>query len=315
MSPALLRARLKAPAFWAGQAFALGAVLAATMLRQLMSPLVDEEMPHIPYLLAVLVVSWRGGLGAGLTATLLSAVAANWVFVGGYGRFAVETDDLWATAFFVAFGAAMAAMAARLTGATRREAELASRLALVNGELQHRIKNIVALVLSVVAQSARTAASPEELKLKVEARLHAMSHALHLLDAGKEAVSLPTVVADVLRPFEFDGTIKRSGPEVSISGEVAVNLALVIHELATNAVKYGALSAANGLVELVWESTGVQTVLHWRETGGPRVAPPTRSGFGTRLLRATARQGEVHIEYLPSGVVCSVGLESRADGA
>lgn len=307
----VLLAPLKHRAFWGGQAFAVGAVLAATMLRQMMSPLVHDEMPHIPYLTAVLVVAWRSGFGAGITATGLSAVAANWVFVGEYGRFAFEADDLWATGFFVLFGAAMAWLPARLTAALRHEAELAGRLALVNGELQHRMKNVVAVVQSVINQSARTAASAAELKGKVEHRLHAMSRALELLNVAQENVPLCAVVTGVLEPFRTGRAVKISGPDVSISGNIAVHLALLLHELATNAMKYGALSVPDGVAHLVWTHSAGVTRLCWREDGGPPVREPTHAGFGSRLMRAAMPNGAVSVEYRPDGLVCSVEIRDQ----
>lgn len=298
---------LGARRFWEGQALALGAVLAATMLRHLMSPLVRDEMPHIPFLAAVLAVGLRGGMAAGITATLLGAIAANWVFVGSFGRFAFEADDLWASAFFVLFGLAVTWLAVNLTSALRREAALSARMGLVNGELQHRMKNLVAVVQSIIAQSARSSTSAADLRVKVNDRLHAMSHALRLLSLTSEQVSLIQLVHGVLEPFEAEEQIQLDGPEVSVGSETAIQLALLLHELATNAAKYGALSAA-GQVALTWKESDELLALVWIESGGPEVREPTRTGFGSRLVRAALPDGVVRLDYRPEGVVCSVEI-------
>jgi two-component sensor histidine kinase len=265
-------------------------------------------MPQIPFLAAVLIAALRGGFAAGVTASVAGGVAANWVFIGAFGRFAFEADDLWASTFFVLFGLAVSWMGARLSATIRREADLAARLALVNGELQHRIKNIVAVVQSIVNQSARTATSAPELRAKVEDRLHAMTQALKLLTLGDEAVPLRELVRSVLEPFEMEGSVRWTGPDVSIPGEVALQLALLLHELATNASKYGSLSVPAGSVEVEWGIREDLTQLRWVETGGPVVGEPTRSGFGSRLVRAAVPDGNVRLDYRPEGVVCTVEI-------
>lgn len=308
-----VRSLLRSRVFWEGQALAVGTVLAATMLRQLMSPLVNEEMPHIPFLAAVLIAASRAGLAAGLTATLLGGLAANWVFVGEFGRFAFEADDIWATAFFVLFGGAVAWPAARLKAAVGREAELSARLTLVNKELQHRIKNIVAVVQGVLSQSARTATSPAELKAKVGDRLQAMTRALELLNLSDESIDLGDLVRRVLQPFEAEGNVALTGPLLPIPGELGLQLALLLHELATNAAKYGALSVPTGAVNVAWERRGETAQLRWVESGGPDVHEPQHVGFGTRLVRAAVPDGAVRLEYRPTGVFCLVEIRRRGE--
>lgn len=159
-------------------------------------------------------------------------------------------------------------------------------------ELNHRVKNILATVASIFQMTRRGADSVEELVDDFEGRLGALSnvHAA-VFQAGGEAVSLADVIDLTVLPYRRDGDarIKVSGPNILVAREAATTLALCVHELTTNAIKYGALSGKEGEVELTWKVTGgpenVLTI-DWAERGGPPVSPPATSGYGTRYLRS-----------------------------
>jgi two-component sensor histidine kinase len=164
-----------------------------------------------------------------------------------------------------------------------REAEL--RL-----ELNHRVKNILASVLSIFEMTRRRATTTKGLSDDFRGRLTALSnvHSAVFL-AGGEQVSLANVVDSILAPYRFDGLsgIRVDGPDILVSREAGTTLALCFHELATNAIKYGALSRPEGQITLEWElSAGANPdlAITWTETGGPPVAEPSRTGYGTRYV-------------------------------
>lgn len=180
------------------------------------------------------------------------------------------------------------------------------RRALLLGELAHRAKNGIAIVMSMVSQSARGAETVGEFEERLMARMQAMATSQDLVTAsGGRPVDLREVVDTALAPFDrqrFDVDDSLSG--VSITGEIAVGLGLMLHEMATNAVKYGALSSDRGRVSLARQATPAHRVgFEWREDGGPEVKLTNRSGFGTRLLQQALRtqNGTVTFDFEPQG--------------
>ena len=181
---------------------------------------------------------------------------------------------------------------------------------LLVGELNHRVKNTLAIVQSLSHQTFRPGQPPEESIKAFEGRLQALAGAHNLLTRENwEAAGITDVVSAALDPFCSDERCRVSGPPVRVPPQTAVSLALAIHELATNASKYGALSDGQGRVSVEWRRLEQQLWLEWREEGGPRVSAPTRQGFGTRMLsRALARElaGTVTLTYDPVGVRCTI---------
>lgn len=134
-----------------------------------------------------------------------------------------------------------------------------------------------------------------------------------------EGASLQTIIAESVAPHR-DGPSGRGpfvlkGPDLRLAPNVALSLSMALHELCTNAVKYGALSAPHGAVRITWsEAEGGALHLTWRETGGPSVIPPTRRGFGSRLLErglADELGGSVRLDYHPAGLICTVAVPLR----
>lgn len=194
--------------------------------------------------------------------------------------------------------------------AERTRAEQHQRL-LVH-ELNHRVKNTLATVQSIAAQTARS----RDLQTGYENftnRLVALSRAHDVLTQQRwEGASLRAIVEGALQPFETapGERFEIDGPEVWMAPQRALALAMALHELSTNASKYGALSQAGGRVRLAWRRTGTDRLtMTWREDGGPPVSPPTHKGFGTRLLeRGLAGElgGNVVVEYRPEGLTCTI---------
>jgi two-component sensor histidine kinase len=187
-------------------------------------------------------------------------------------------------------------------------------LALMINELNHRVKNTLATVQSIAAQTFRSTPDPQDAMRKFDARLRALGEAHDVLSEEKwENADLRDIVLGAIEPFVGkDGQRARlSGPRMRLSPRSAVMTSLVLHELATNAAKYGALSNGSGRILIDWTTkqsrSGPMLWLQWRESGGPPVQPALQQGFGTRLIQeGFARQlgGSASLELKPDGLVC-----------
>jgi len=181
------------------------------------------------------------------------------------------------------------------------------RSELITQELKHRIGNLLAVIQAIARQTlgAADSASVEAFN----ARLVALAEAQKLLiDAETRPASLEEVVLAALAPHCPDGDRARiSGPEVTLSGRRAHGLTLALHELATNAAKYGALSTDDGGIDIIWTANDGKLDLLWREHGGPPVVTPTRRGFGSMLITRNlgiAFGGHVDLQFDPAGLTC-----------
>ena len=186
------------------------------------------------------------------------------------------------------------------------------QLRVVADELNHRMKNLVTVVQSIARQTMHESSTKDEFEARFSGRLGAFGRSLDLLIANdwRGARSRRTGAQGV-DPFWCPGRAQISvkGPAVDLNAEAARNISLALHELATNACKYGALAVPEGKVAVHWEianGAGERRFrMIWRESGGPMVTEPTRSGFGRRviqLMTAQALSGEVTHEFLPGGV-------------
>jgi PAS domain S-box-containing protein len=188
----------------------------------------------------------------------------------------------------------------------RKAAEL--HLRLMVDELNHRVKNTLAIVQGLAQQSFRGRDVPDAVRRSFEGRLAALATAHDLLTrANWESAELREMAEEVMRLHAERVSIQ--GPPTRLPPKTAVSLAMALHELCTNAVKYGALSKPEGRVSLSWETPDSRLELVWAEHGGPPVSPPARRGFGTRMIqRALAADvdGKAELEFRPEGVVCRI---------
>jgi two-component sensor histidine kinase len=208
-------------------------------------------------------------------------------------------------------GAIVGAVSVGLDITERKRGEEQRRL-LVN-ELNHRVKNTLAIVQSIVLQTLRASSNPMEVRDALQSRLIALSSAHDVLNRESwEGAELAAVVAAALDAHAGAGQVHAEGPAVWLPPSFAMSMTLILHELATNAAKYGALSAANGHVRLGWavQKAGenkLHLTIRWSERDGPPVAQPRRRGFGSRLiarLMAAEQDGSSVIDYAASGVTC-----------
>jgi len=174
-------------------------------------------------------------------------------------------------------------------------------------ELNHRVKNTLAVVQSIAQQTFKSV--PKELRDAFDARLQTLASAHALLGAREWAqTSLRDVVERAVSHCDRP-RIDMSGPDVALPPPLAVSLSLALHELCTNALKYGAFSSAKGRADLAWTVEAGALRIVWKEIGGPRVGQPTKRGFGTKLLeRAMVSEfgGSTLLDYRPDGVICTI---------
>ncbi len=184
--------------------------------------------------------------------------------------------------------------------------------ALLIGELNHRIKNTLANVQAIARQSLRQSGSLPEFETSFGGRLQALARAHSILsDATWASAPLDQLIDDQISSGTLDGDrLRRDGPPVELAPDTMLRLALTLHELGTNAAKYGALSLPGGIVHLSWRLEGQRLVLTWRETGGPTVTAPSRVGFGMTLIGAAGGgdAAAVSADWNPGGVVWTIRL-------
>jgi two-component sensor histidine kinase/CHASE1-domain containing sensor protein len=217
------------------------------------------------------------GIGLGITAALVLTV---WLILENARRLSVEV-------------------------AARRSAE--ERLHLVIQELNHRVRNALTVAQSIILRSLRPGMSLEEAKETVTGRYQALATVLGLLtESDWQGASLRTLLAAEMEAFA--GRYRATGEDLWLKPRAAQTITLVLHELATNSAKHGALSTREGQVEVEWGIDGGPEptfVLRWRDRGGPPVAPPTRRGFGTQILERVAPQdlgGRSELTFAPDGL-------------
>ncbi len=210
------------------------------------------------------------------------------------------TDD--AGALVEWFGAASDITAQRRTN---------EHLQLVINELNHRVKNTLAMVQAIAMRTFRAAPDMAAAQEQFAARLVALAQANDLLTGERWAgASLHSAIEQAVRPHQHDpGRCVLIGADLRVSPKTALALALAMHELSTNAVKYGAWSSDFGRVTISWSVVGDQLAVEWREEGGPPVTPPARRGFGSRLIeRGLAGElgGKVTLYFEERGVRCTI---------
>ena len=195
----------------------------------------------------------------------------------------------------------------------RRNSE--RQLLLLNRELQHRVKNSLAVVQSIANQTSRSSPSPQAFREAFQGRLQSLALANDLLVRSEWSSSqLDTIIDQQLKALLStpDSQLRKSGPDAALPAELTVPLGLALHELGTNALKFGALSVAGGHVEIAWTiepcNDHRKLVLTWTETGGPLPAPAGRRGFGSTLILSGIPNAVVDHRFEPTGVVCTIAM-------
>ena len=199
----------------------------------------------------------------------------------------------------------------------RKQAETHRNLLMA--ELSHRVKNTLATVISIAQKSFQDMGSLDEARASFEGRIRALAQThSRLAETSWAGADLRAVIEDEVSPYRHGQgeDISLTGPELRLTPKSAIILGMAFHELATNAAKYGALSVADGRVDVTWgvSGPGGQLMISWVERGGPPVASPRRRGFGRFLLErglAVELQGKVQLDFDPEGLHCVIALPSE----
>lgn len=303
----------------------LAVIAAITYVLFSVTPTADRVWTHIPPVAALfpmlLYVAARLPLvyaSATVTVVTLCVVITT---ASGSGRFsdpALPLSHQLLFAQIVILSAAVCSLALAALVTERRRAEEQQRVLI--SQLDHRVKNSLALMQAVVERSQVSARSIGEFVTSLGGRIRSMARTQSKLSTGKwRGLCLATLIKDELAPYHSAHTNALSGPPVNLKPAAAQAISMVVHELATNAAKYGALSRSHGRVVVHWTiktgADGAQWLtIVWREDGGPRVAPPDREGFGMSTIRDLLSYelgGRVKLRFEPVGLLCTIALPAE----
>ena len=306
------RTRLAWPRISPGSAeayvFAALLVALASLLRWGLGLFVYDVQAFTTLYPAVIFAALWGGAGAGVFASLVGGIISWWAFLPPYSVLwpLTRADTVNLVTYFVA--SILIVLAAdhyrRLTKRLRDE-ELTRKIAV--DELAHRLKNKVATIQAIVSLQLR---EHPQVRDKIAGTLSALTATDDLITRTQgQGAPISDILSTELAPYDTS-RISMDGPDFSLSPKLALAMALLVHELATNAAKYGALSSSAGKISINWSLSDARLNIDWRESGGPPVNPPSHSGFGTRLfLRALEPfNGNVDATFAPTGLVCKLSF-------
>lgn len=310
-------------------------ILAAIAARFLVDPYLPPGFPYLTFFPAVVLTGFFFGIYPALMNTAISALAAWYWFILPAGSFALTSQSVTALVFyFFVIGIDLGLLQLLLfayAAQVRAREELTRNMQmqqLVSDEVDHRLKNLLATTSGLVALSQRHATTPQQLGTQLRQRIQAMGHSISLLRGSPHGGSadIREVMLAATEPLGVtEGErLAVEGPKLDLNGTTIVPLSLIMHELVTNALKYGALSADGGRIRVTWRhvepdaaaagETGARMIeLVWREQGGPPVAIPSTQGFGTDLIQRMAGSfgGESSLVYAPDGLVVRIGMDPR----
>jgi len=296
----------------AAMLFAVTCVAAAILLQELAG--FDPDFPvFAPYYAAVLVATIVAGWSAGALATLLGLIALLWIFVPSRFLFHLlsrrEASDV---ILYLIASAIIVAIADHYRRLVRRFREEQHYRRLVVDELQHRLANKAATLHAIIGHELR---DHKDIWQAVSGRLQAVATTDRLIARSD---GLGAAVEEQLKAELGAYDLSRvclGGDAVRVPPKPAVMLALVFHELATNAAKYGALSVPNGRLAIAWKMSAGTMTIDWIESGGPPVAPPSRQGFGGKLFRRALDpyHGRVEQTFERDGLRCRISLAMAAE--
>jgi two-component sensor histidine kinase len=272
----------------------------------------EAGIPFVTYfpfiLLSALLLSWRY---AALVA-VLSGFIANRFLRDEPVLFYVSWRDAVMVALFFVVCAILIYMGEQIRRLVRQLEEAKAREELFSAELLHRAKNTLTIV-GAIASLTRRRSSPEEFFPAFAGRIEALSRATDLLvDQDGAQRNIARLIEHAIAPFRSNGNFQLDGPECEIPQGSCMPLMLVLHELSTNAVKHGALTAPDGIVVIAWEfenQSEPALVLRWRERNGPPVAPPDHAGMGSTLMRAQKGLRHLDLRLPASGAECDIEVE------
>jgi two-component sensor histidine kinase len=268
----------------------------------------EDVFVFASYYPAVLFATYVGGAGVGSFAALLSAAIGCWAFVPPYFAYTPLTSGVETKLLAFLFACALIIWGANryrwLLSRLEAEEELRE---LAVGELAHRLKNKIATIQSVISAKLR---DEPQIRNEILSLLRSLSATDDLIMATQgNGANIRDIFDAEIRPYDIS-RISMRGPDVLLPPKPAMTMALLVHELATNSAKYGALSAPSGKLAISWSRVYGRMTIDWRESDGPAVVPVTHHGFGTRLLSRALQQfgGTIESRFEPTGLICVMSL-------
>jgi two-component sensor histidine kinase len=292
-----------------GALWAALAVVVPTALRWSIDPGLSGSgfVTYYPAVaLSALLLGWRWGAAVAVVSTAVAnrlfSDQSFWDILTGPGGMLIGLFAL-SCAVLILTGEMCRRLMRQLEAAQAREE-------LLNAELMHRVKNMLATVNAMAVLTARHC-EPGQFAQAFTGRMRALDKATALLGAGRDVhCEVGKLVDSATEPFRTQGNFEISGPRCELPRDACVPLSLALHELCTNAAKHGALTMPEGKVALVWEcDVGGLLTLEWREEGGPPVPEQRRSGMGTQLLRRQRGLKSVEAEFRREGLRCRICIE------
>jgi two-component sensor histidine kinase len=269
------------PGSTAAYLLAVGCVAVASAVRFALGLMVDDVLPLARFYPAVLVASLLGGTSSGVVALILGGVVAWWAFMPPHTSVPTLSHTISLTLYLGSAGL-IVWIAEGYRRAMRRVREEEANRRLLVEELQHRSRNTMAVVQSIVSQSL--SGNREEAE-KINGRIKALAATNDLLSGSADQFTdLKSILLAEFKPYAA-GRIALGGGRINLGGDLAKPLALIVHELATNAAKYGSLSQPDGALSVNWKVLGGRAEIRWVEQCGPPVVPPTKQGFGTQFIK------------------------------
>jgi two-component sensor histidine kinase len=282
--------------------FAIACVGIATIVRTGLGLISPDSAVFAPYYSATLVAALVGGAPSGMIAAVLGGLVAYWRFVPPeWGTTPFLVEQLVSLSLFALSSVIIIWAAQSYRSLLQRLRETEHMRQLFNDELAHRIKNMLTSVQAIISQTLK---DQPDVRRKLNARIVALATTNDLLVKSEwQRASVRDIVTNEFAPYD-PSQFELLGDDVECPSTLATLLCLIFHELTTNAVKYGALSKADGRVRVSWRLTGDQLNMKWVERGGPKPSTPANEGFGTTLLRAGLKQfnGSVDMQFEPTGL-------------
>ncbi|MDQ0455309.1 sensor histidine kinase [Rhizobium paknamense] len=309
--------------------------MAMVGLRLWIDPLLQGTFPYVTFFPAVLIVGFLFGIAQGALVAFLCGLASWYMFIPPYYTFDTSLSTVLAMALYTFVVITDLGLTALMMSAYRAEQKaraevemLAEQQEVMARELDHRLKNVFATINAIVSLSQKHACDVQSFARSLRERLNAMARSNLLLRGLRpgDETTVRSVIIQALEPFDKAETVRLDlhGPLVPVSGQAVVLLSLILHELGTNAAKYGALSVQDGKIRLGWHLHTITRddmqepalTVEWREIGGPAPNPPSpgSSGFGSVLINRVigAVRGTVSIDFPETGAIVTLTLPLTA---
>jgi two-component sensor histidine kinase len=313
----------------------LAIVAVAIILRFVIDRMLPPGFPYLTFFPAIILTGFFFGMRPALMNTAICSLVAWYWFIPPVESFALTGPSVTALAFFflvigIDLGLLQLLLSAYAAQVRARE-DLTDHLQLqqlVSEEVDHRLKNLLATTSGLISLSQRHATTPQELGSQLRLRIQAMGHSITLLRGSLHGGSaeMREAILAALEPLGITqgDRLSFAGPRLNLSGATIISLSLIMHELGTNAFKYGALSQESGQIAVTWRQMGMDELepgtddeamieLVWQERGGPAVSEPTKHGFGNELVRrmATSFGGDCSFDFAAEGL--TVRFRMRPD--